>query len=223
MSDYARVHDFSVKDGLTTGDPNKVIRGSEVDAEFDAIVTMSATKIDEPAGPTDGNVLTFSSGAWTAGASPMPTGGIIPYAGSSAPTGWLICDGSSVSTTTYAALFAVVAYTYGGSGANFNLPDLTGRVVAGKEAAETRLTTAGSGINGGTLGAAGGTETHILTEAQIPAHTHNYNQNANATVGDPGSTASSGNQSGATTGSTGGGGAHLNTQPTIVLNYIIKT
>jgi microcystin-dependent protein len=60
-----------------------------------------------------------------------PPGMVSPYAGSSAPTGWLLCDGSSVSTTTYASLFAVVAYTYGGSGATFKLPDLRARTPIG--------------------------------------------------------------------------------------------
>ena len=56
-----------------------------------------------------------------AGVSP---GFVMAYAmNTSAPLGWLACDGSSVSTTTYANLFAVIGYVYGGSGANFNLPD----------------------------------------------------------------------------------------------------
>ena len=61
----------------------------------------------------------------------MPTATVLPYAGSAAPTGYLVCAGQSVSTTTYADLHAVIGYTYGGSGASFNLPDLRGRVIAG--------------------------------------------------------------------------------------------
>jgi microcystin-dependent protein len=62
-----------------------------------------------------------------------PAGAVISYAGSSAPTGWLLCAGQSLLTASYSALFGAIGYTYGGSGANFNLPDLRGRVVAGKD------------------------------------------------------------------------------------------
>lgn len=59
----------------------------------------------------------------------VPTGSVLTFAGSSAPTGWLVCDGASLSTTTYASLFDVIGYTFGGSGSSFNLPDLRGRFV----------------------------------------------------------------------------------------------
>lgn len=63
----------------------------------------------------------------------MPPGAVIPYAGKSAPYGWLICDGSAVSRTTYADLFEVIGTTFGsGDGSTtFNLPDLRGRVAVG--------------------------------------------------------------------------------------------
>ena len=91
-----------------------------------------------------------------------PSGAILQYAGSSAPTGWLLCDGNVVSTTTYASLFAVIGYTYGGSGSLFQLPDLRGRVPAGKAPSGTFAT----------LGSSGGAETVTLTTAQMPSHTH---------------------------------------------------
>ena len=61
----------------------------------------------------------------------VPTGAIMAFAINSAPTGWLAANGASVSTTTYAALFAAIGYTYGGSGGSFNLPDLRGYFVRG--------------------------------------------------------------------------------------------
>ena len=155
-----------------------------------------------------------------------PTGVVLPFAGSAAPSGWLLCDGSTVSRTTYATLFGVIGTTYGsGDGSTtFALPDLKGRVPAGKEATASRLTTAGSGVDGATLGATGGAETHTLTTPQIPSHTHN----TGATIGGRNTTSGGGETivyagSTYTSTSTGGGGAHNNTQPTIVLNYIIKT
>lgn len=67
----------------------------------------------------------------------VPTGSILPYAGSSAPTNWLLCDGSAVSRVTYATLFALVSTTYGsGDGSTtFNLPNLKNRIPIGAGAA----------------------------------------------------------------------------------------
>lgn len=165
-----------------------------------------------------------------------PAGSLIAYAGTSAPAGWLLCAGQEVSRTTYAALDAVLTTTYGaytnGSGGagttHFRLPDLRGRVPAGKDnmggTAATRLTTAGSGVDGVTLGANGGTQSHALTESQMPSHTHSYVGGANAagsgTVGAAGQSANGYTMS---TLSAGSGQAHNNTQPTIVLNYLVKT
>lgn len=177
------------------------------------------------------------------------TGTVLPFAGSTAPTGWILCYGQAVSRTTYANLFAVIGTTYGaGNGTTtFNLPDLRGRVPAGKDdmggAAASRLTNAGTGnpgIAGATLGATGGVDRHAVSEAQMPLHGHPtyvstaaqsaavsnstggimmFNNNLvvkNAFTGTPNATA--GNQ----VGGTGGGEAHPNAQPTIVLNSIIK-
>jgi microcystin-dependent protein len=85
----------------------------------------------------------------------------------------LLCDGSGVSTTTYADLFAVIGYTYGGSGSLFALPDLRGRVPTGLD--NMGGTDAGRLSATNTLGGTGGAETHTLTSAEIPAHSHpNY-------------------------------------------------
>lgn len=65
----------------------------------------------------------------------MPTGSIIPYAGSTVPAGYLLCDGSVISRSTYSALFAIIGTTYGAGDGNstFNLPDLNGRVLQGAD------------------------------------------------------------------------------------------
>lgn len=112
---------------------------------------------------------------------PIPTGALFPFAGSSAPTGFLLCAGQAVSRSTYAALFAVIGTAYGsGDGSTtFNVPDLRGRVAAGKDdmggSAASRLTTGGSGLNGASLGASGGAQTHTLTTPEMPSHTHTQN------------------------------------------------
>jgi microcystin-dependent protein len=179
-----------------------------------------------------------------AGGNISPAGVILPYAGSSAPAGWLLCFGQSLSTTTYAALFAVIGYTYGGSGGSFTLPDLRGRVVAGKDnmggTSANRLTGLTDGVDGDVLGGTGGLETNTLTTAQIPSHQHLMVNNVTGTGNLSGSNylneiANTGSDQDYTlrgsatvptlglTSSVGGGSAHNNVQPTIILNYIIRT
>ena len=76
----------------------------------------------------------------------VPPGMIAPYAGKTAPEGWLLCDGSAVSRTTYAALYAAIGTTYGaGNGSTtFTLPDLRGRVPAGANASNALASKAGA-------------------------------------------------------------------------------
>lgn len=95
-----------------------------------------------------------------------PTGTILMWPTSSAPTGYLLCNGSAISRSTYAALFAVIGTTYGtGDGSTtFNLPDLRGRVPVG--------TGQGSGLTNRALAATGGEESHTLTTSEMPSHTH---------------------------------------------------
>ena len=96
-----------------------------------------------------------------------PIGGVQEYAGTSAPAGWLMADGSAVSRTTYAALFAICGTTFGaGNGTTtFNLPNRKGRVGVGVDAAQTEFDA---------LGETGGAKTVTLSAAQsgLPAHTH---------------------------------------------------
>jgi microcystin-dependent protein len=104
----------------------------------------------------------------------VPLGGMIDYTGSSAPSSqFVIPIGQAISRTTYATLFSLISTTYGtGDGSTtFNVPDLTGRVVAMKESSASRLTTAGGGVDGGTLGAVGGAQNQTLTSGQIPSLT----------------------------------------------------
>lgn len=166
----------------------------------------------------------------------VPAGSVTAYAGTSEPAGWLFCHGQAVSRTTYGALFTALGTAYGaGDGATtFNLPDLRGRVIAGKDdmggLSANRLTGLAGGLNGDVLGASGGAETHTLTTAEMPAHTHAVtltNRLGNDTSGARGpawgSDAITAGTATATMDSAGSGTAHNNVQPTIILNYIIKT
>lgn len=163
--------------------------------------------------------------------SSTPVGSISGYAGSSAPSGWLLCYGQAISRTTYASLFSALGTTYGsGDGSTtFNIPDLRGRVIAGVDnmggSAANRITAAGSGITGTTLGAAGGTQTHTLTVSEMPSHSHEQRGGTTGTGGMRYETTNASatlTNSGIQTNSSGSGSAHQNTQPTMMLNYIIK-
>jgi microcystin-dependent protein len=96
--------------------------------------------------------------------------------------GWLKCDGRSLNTTTYSALFSVIGYSFGGSGTSFNLPNPSGRLLG--------VTGSGSGLTTRSRGDLSGSETHTLTESQLPEHTHTINSSGSHThnVTDPGHT-----------------------------------
>jgi microcystin-dependent protein len=245
--------------------------------------------LDFPNTPVDGQVYDnyyydASMQSWRAYGTvnlAVPAGIINQYGGSVAPDGYLLCNGQSVSTGAYPALFAAIGYTYGGSGSSFNIPNLQNRVPVGK----------GTDTEFDTLGETGGSKTHILTVDEVPSHTHiqdahNHNQNSH-THTFSGTTTTDGNHSHSPAGSntdgfvahntaldgtqaagistaitgyvvstrntnttgahthtysgttqsttptnqaatainqnTGGGLAHNNLQPYIVINYIIKT
>ena len=116
------------------------------------------------------------------GANPynVPLGAGMPYFLPAAPnSSFAFPAGQPISRTTYAALFALMGTTYGaGDGSTtFNLPSLGGRLLACREnmngaGAEGRITLAGSGITGTTLGATGGAQNVVLAIAEVPSHTH---------------------------------------------------
>lgn len=129
----------------------------------------------------------------------LPVGLILPFAGGTTPSGWLLCFGQAVSRTNYAALYAVIGEQYGaGDGTTtFNVPDLRGRVAAGRDnmggTAASRLSTGVLGQSPNSLGNSGGTESHTTQSATLSG-------------------------SGTTVAT-----STSNIQPSIILNYIIKS
>lgn len=150
----------------------------------------------------------------------MPSGVMLDFAGSgSAPTGYLLADGSPVSRTTYADLYTAIGTTWGaGDGlTTFNLPDTRRRVSVGSGG--TGTTTLGNAV-----GDVGGEETHTLSKAEMPSHSHAYSVNPNNSGGTPyGPSVASGPTGSASTYDQGGDTAHNNMQPSIVVQKIIKT
>lgn len=98
----------------------------------------------------------------------IPSGFITMYGGSTAPTGYLLCQGQAVSRATYAALFAIIGTTYGaGDGSTtFNLPNFQGKFPVGQLAADPDF---------GTLGQTGGSKSFTLSAANLPTHVHTIN------------------------------------------------
>lgn len=173
------------------------------------------------------------SGANLQGVEGVNTGLIVPWSSTSVPSGFLECDGSAVSRTTYATLFAVIGTTYGsGDGSTtFNIPDLQDRCCQADSPTSNLATTDGANtipVSGNVTANVGNT---TLSTPEIASHAHPGARSGMSTgAGGPG-----GNGFGST-GSTGGGGAHTHNsslsftgdaistlQKTLTLIYIIKT
>jgi microcystin-dependent protein len=178
-------------------------------------------------------------GANLTGIEGVNTGIVVPWGSAAIPSGFLLCDGTSYATASYTALFAVIAYTYGGSGANFNVPDLRDRTIVGVSSGNSKALAQAIGANtvtptGNISGSTGAT---TLTTAQIPSHTHVLSlQSPGMEGGPPGWMTNSMAAHNPSTQGTGGGQSHDHTlsanfagtansvlQPGLVLNYIIKT
>lgn len=119
-------------------------------SEYRTAMTVGAMQVK------NGILHYYSSGAWH---STMPAGLINAFDRTSAPAGYLLCNGASINKNTYPELFSVIGYRHGGSGNNFNLPDLRGKMILG--------------VNGSySLGSTGGNENKTLSENEIPQHDH---------------------------------------------------
>lgn len=123
----------------------------------------------------------------------------------SIPPGWIECDGRAVSRISYAALLSVIGFT-SGSGDNattFNVPDINGRAIFGRDSGKNRLT--GAGGLGGAIGSTGGSETVTLIADQMPSHSHNGTTDAAGGHDHGGATGQAGQHShGGATGNAGG-------------------
>ena len=227
---------------ITAADLNRIedgITATTVKADAAATATaLAAVKTTADAAATstalaDVKATADAAATATALAAAVPVGVVQMWAGASAPSGWLLCQGQAVSRTTYAALFAVCGTAYGagnGSG-TFNLPDLRARMPLGLNSTGT--------FNA--LGKTGGEENHTLTTAEMASHTHDFAGGVSFSWGtnmgdvhilDTGSAAAGPStvanslytNSGKwdKTAATGGGGAHNNMPPYMVMNFIIR-
>ena len=175
------------------------------------------------------------TGANLTGIEGIPTATIVPWSSASVPTGFLECNGQAVSRSTYSALFAIVASTYGGGdgSSTFNVPNLQDNVAVGKSNNKALASTGGANTVASTGNVGGSTANHTLSTPQLPSHTHPGGATNTVTHFNPNSTVAATNPA---TGSTGGGGAHSHNmsanfsgdstsvlQPYLTVIYIIKT
>ena len=197
------------------------------------------TPLSVPQGGTGAATLTAGAPVLANGTSPftvgavgalVPTGAVFPYVSTSAPTGYLACNGQAVSRATYAALFAIIGTAYGvGDGSTtFNVPDGRGRTFAGYDSgnATGRLTKAQSqGVDASALGNSGGEQGHSLTSGENGTHNHPFSY-VNGAV-QSGGIALNGVSGGLTDNTavqnSGSGTAHNTVQPTLIAMWIIKT
>jgi microcystin-dependent protein len=199
-------------------------------------VTGTATFVVSPVAPTPSIGDNTTKLATTAFVQTAITGSIIPgqitmWPTASPPSGWLICDGSAVSRSTYSTLFGIVGTAFGsGDGSTtFNLPNYQGKVPMGSSSAYSLAST------GGSADAVVVSHTHTATSVVTdPGHFHAANSQSvqpNITGGSGNINSASGNTSSATTGitvattnsTTGVSGTGANLQPYLAINFIIKT
>jgi microcystin-dependent protein len=153
-------------------------------------------------------------------------GEIRVFAGNFAPLGWALCDGQLLPIAQYDALFTIIGTTYGGDGQEtFALPDLRGRWPIGVGG--------GPGLSPRVLAETGGVESHALTEAELPGHTHAVPAvSGPADTSNPAGAVPAGSRvptyttgeatpGGPATTPAGGGQPHSNLSPYLVCNYII--
>jgi len=187
-----------------------------------------------------GGTTVINNGAFI-GVEGIPTGTIVPWTDSTIASGFLECNGSAVSRTTYADLFGVIGTTYGaGDGSTtFNVPDLQDNVPVGKSNNKSLASTGGANTVTSTGNVAGSTANATLSTAQLASHSHNLNNINKA----PGSQLNSysasfgvSNNFTQVTGNAGSGSGHSHNmsanfagdatsvvQPYLTVIYIIKT
>lgn len=225
---------FDITDAIrqyqTHGTPDFITTADNLGSAF-AYDLYAYVRYDDGSGfkiyenQVQGNTALPTDASWqVVSGNPVPAGVVSAFAGSVLPSGYLFCDGTAVSRTTYAALFAAIGIAFGaGDGSTtFNLPFMARRVIVGAGGT-------GSGTLGNTVGSAGGAESVALTSDQNGAHTHRSVAGFSLRqikIGQGSGTpyvfnTGNGTDTGPVNG--GAGNPHNNIQPSLVMNWIIKT
>jgi microcystin-dependent protein len=163
-----------------------------------------------------------------------PVGSVIAFAGSTAPDGWLLCDGSNYSSAKFPDLHAVIGTSFGSTGGNFHVPDLRTRVPVGLSSSNTQFQE---------IGDVGGAAEHTLSVGEMPSHQHDVGARNDANRGMGNASVTAGGYNGMISSysyggddntyhpsdsdayhakPTGADSPHNNMPPFVVMNYIIK-
>mgnify|MGYP003665811341 CR=1 FL=1 len=202
MSDYNLQIAWSGKDALSDSDPDKVVSGGDFNTEFLAVKTAVNSKADLA---NTSQVVTAATATAGTNTNQVATTAFVTAANSAASINALVYPVGSIYinaqvATNPATLLGVGTWVAYGEG----------RVPVGK---------AGSGTFD-TLNATGGAETHTLSIAEMPSHNHSISPTltrGSGTDGDPDKASGGGNNGSFSISNTGGGGAHNNLQPYIVV------
>ena len=154
-----------------------------------------------------------------------PVGTMLMWATDTAPTDYILCFGQAISRTTFSDLFGVIGTVYGiGDGSTtFNVPDMRGRLPLGQDDMGGTPKGVVTDPDADVLGGEVGVEEQALTVAQLPSHNHGYRKQGDGGDVQKGIQNSASWNNAGTTDNTGSGAAHNNLQPTLTLNYIIKS
>jgi microcystin-dependent protein len=155
----------------------------------------------------------------------VPVGTILPFAGASAPSGYLLCDGSTPNRITFSALFTAIgiAYGYGNQTTTFNIPDLRGRFLRGVTGASANDPDAASRTAMNTGGNTGNNVGSVQGH-QFASHNHTVNNGPFTFWGSPGTgiQANSGQEASARTPTLANNGGNETRPLNAYVNYIIK-
>ena len=175
----------------------------------------------------------------------VPTGAVLAWYGTTAPTGFLLCDGSVFTSTSYPNLSPLLGSTFGGNGTTtFAVPDLKGRIIVGQNTLTTKDTSirvwpsdnfsnnigVATSYNVGVIGGVSGEEKHRQTLVELAPHTHTFASwqdvkgfNGNSTTSPRNDITGTTNSAGGNGDGTGLGAAANIVPPSLTMNYIIKT
>jgi len=148
--------DFTIKSLTVAAGDVSIKPASDSTTTFEVVDTSDVSIL---AVDTTNSRVVCPTNLYIGGADICPLGAMTLFAGATAPTGWLICDGSAISRSTYADLFAIVSTTYGAGDTTttFNIPDLRDKFAIGKSGSKA-------------LGSTGGSTT--IAEVNLPSHVH---------------------------------------------------
>ena len=216
MSQYSIAVSWSGKDALADSDTNKIISGGDFNTEFSAVQTAVNSKADLNGSASES--FSATTAAASTNTTQVATTAFVQTATSAINIADAVYPVGAIFTTVtaYANSAAVVTAIGGTTWVAFG----AGKVLVGLDAADSDFDTSGSST--GSAGS-GGSKTHTLTVAEMPAHTHSYTHPTttdNFSIDDTTRITGTG---AATTGSTGGDGAHNNVQPYITVYFWKRT